>query len=281
MTSECIDSILYHTKDVSYEIILVDNASTDGSKEVFQNKKGIKYLYQTENLGFGKANNKGMEVAQGDYFFLLNSDTLLVNNAIKIFYEYAESHNMKAFYGCWLEDKEGNYIHSGGQIPTIGFLLWNLCKSYIPGRYQGDRSIHYSEKECYTIGYVTGADMFFHRSIYEQTKGFDPNYFMYYEEADWQRTASRHGFNSYVLNTPRIMHLEGGSQQNGNKKMNIKRYERYMGSQYYYIRKDYPAFMYYLYRLANVLLNIPKIFFGRSANWETSMEAIKVLFKNI
>ena len=279
MTSECIDSILYHTKDVSYEIILVDNASTDGSKEVFQNKKGIKYLYQTENLGFGKANNKGMEVAQGDYFFLLNSDTLLVNNAIKIFYEYAESHNMKAFYGCWLEDKEGNYIHSGGQIPTIGFLLWNLCKSYIPGRYQGDRSIHYSEKECYTIGYVTGADMFFHRSIYEQTKGFDPNFFMYYEEADWQRTAAREGINCYVLNTPRIIHLEGGSQQTDNREMNVGRFDRYMKSQYYYVRKNTTYLNYLFYRMINAVLYIPKLVIGKSAGWNTSIKAINVLFK--
>ena len=86
MTKDCIDSVIEKTTDVDYEIILVDNASTDGSKEFFKNYRGITYIYNEKNLGFGAANNTGAKTATGDFLFFLNSDTLFKNNALLIFY---------------------------------------------------------------------------------------------------------------------------------------------------------------------------------------------------
>ena len=73
LTSECIKSIVEKTKGVDYEIILVDNASTDGSKEVFQKDDRITYIYNEINGGFGYGNNRGMEVAKGKYFFSIQT----------------------------------------------------------------------------------------------------------------------------------------------------------------------------------------------------------------
>ena len=99
LTKNCIDSIFQNTKDVKFEVILVDNASTDGSKEFFEQDNRIKYIYSTTNLGFGKANNLGYKEASGKYLFLLNSDTLLLNNAIDLFYVIAEKDTNKNI-GC-------------------------------------------------------------------------------------------------------------------------------------------------------------------------------------
>ena len=82
LTKNCIESIIAKTFGVEYEIILVDNASSDGSQEFFANDARIKFIEAGRNLGFGKANNLGVQQAKGDYIFFLNSDTLLLNNAI-------------------------------------------------------------------------------------------------------------------------------------------------------------------------------------------------------
>ena len=74
MTAECIDSVCQKTFGIDYEIILVDNASSDDSKAFFEKDERVKYIYSQENLGFGRANNLGAGVAQGKYLFLLNSD---------------------------------------------------------------------------------------------------------------------------------------------------------------------------------------------------------------
>ena len=88
----CIDSVLRETKnrDYSFELFVYDNASTDGSKDCFEKRDDIIYLYSHENLGFGRANNLGFSKASGKYLFLLNSDTILNNNAIKLFYDFME-----------------------------------------------------------------------------------------------------------------------------------------------------------------------------------------------
>lgn len=278
MTNDCIDSIIKNTKGIEYEIILIDNSSTDDSKSRFEKDSRIKYVYSYENMGFGRANNVGMMLAKGKYIFLLNSDTVLINNAIKIFFDYAEDHNEKAFYGCWLENKEGKRIHSGDTLPTVKTILGELCKSYIPGRAEGDRMITYSDDECYRIGYITGADLFFHRSVYEETKGFDHNYFMYCEESDWQRRASKQGIFSYILRAPRIIHLNGGSQVEKSSVFNNNKFRRKIRSQNYYIRKEYNRFEYFIYRITYISLYIPKLIFGKSSNRQGRLKAILILF---
>ena len=92
MTAECIDSVFEKTHGIDFEIILVDNASTDGSREHFAGDSRITYIYNDENLGFGRANNAGIERARGRYVFLLNSDTLLIGNAIKTLCDHLDAH---------------------------------------------------------------------------------------------------------------------------------------------------------------------------------------------
>src|SRR5690554_917255 len=83
LTQECINSIYEYTSEISFEVIVVDNASHDESKEFLSKDTRINYLYQTSNLGFGKANNVGLTYATGKYVFFLNSDTYLTCNIIK------------------------------------------------------------------------------------------------------------------------------------------------------------------------------------------------------
>ena len=200
LTSECIDSIVEKTDGISYEIILVDNMSSDCSKDFFENDKRIKkYIYNKKNYGFGVANNIGMQNASGKYFFLLNSDTLLINNAVKSFYDYAESHSNKAIYGCYLVDGEGNYNLSYFDFPA--FTILEFIKSRF---FKKSETIDYSIRKVQAI---TGADLFIPRSIIKQCGGFDANIFLYGEESELQFRMKKEGIDRVVLPMPKIIHL--------------------------------------------------------------------------
>lgn len=215
ITCECIDSIVEKTRGISYEIILVDNASTDGSKDFFERDNRITYIYSEKNGGFGYGNNLGMKIAKGKYFLLLNSDTLLVNNAVKEFFDYAEAHDEKRVYGCYLEHADGSPARSFFYFPAF------TIKEFLKRILGKDRLIEldYTDKE---VQAVTGADMFFHREIFEKTNGFDENVFLYGEEGEWQYRIRKEGHLSCLITAPRITHLEGQSMNESPSKMGIR-----------------------------------------------------------
>ncbi|MDR3048046.1 MAG: glycosyltransferase, partial [Bacteroidales bacterium] len=105
----CLESIYKHTKDISFEIIVSDNGSTDGSIELVKSKfPAVILIANNKNLGFGAANNRGLEIAKGEFVFFLNSDTILLNNAVNIFYTYWQNYRNKnelGALGCNLIDR--------------------------------------------------------------------------------------------------------------------------------------------------------------------------------
>ena len=223
LTSACVQSIIDYTNGLSYEIIVVDNASTDGSKEKFENDTRIRYIYSKENGGFGYGNNLGIAVAKADYFFLLNSDTLLLNNAIEEFFKYAKSHNPKTIYGCYLQGLDGSYRDSFFYFPafTIKAFLTRMIK---PHNYQPDYTNR--EVEC-----ICGADMFIPRQAIEEAGVFDDNIFLYGEEGELQYRMMKKGYKRMLINSPQIVHLEGESSGN------TARYKYGMKSHLYILKK--------------------------------------------
>ena len=92
LIKNCINSIYKHTKDVDFEIIVSDNGSVDGSVEMIKSEfPNVILIENNANLGFGAANNRGLKIAKGKYIFYLNSDTVLLNNAVKYFFDYWEN----------------------------------------------------------------------------------------------------------------------------------------------------------------------------------------------
>ena len=227
LTVDCIDSIITHTHDVEYEIIVVDNDSTDGSKEFLSKDKRIKYIQSGENLGFGRANNLGYEYSSGKYVFLLNSDTILLNNAIKEFYDRMETAPPQiACMGCLLTGKKGERIHSYGKFPTIGN---EIVRRGIPFRKKMPwlstgfdyPNVDYLDEHCFTVEYVTGADLFIRRDVIEKYGLFDKDFFMYYEETEMQHRYKQHGYLSCIIDSPQIIHLEGGGKRSRWKSTSI------------------------------------------------------------
>lgn len=241
LTQNCIDSIFENTNGVSFEVILVDNASTDGSVELFEQEQRIQFIKSEKNLGFGKANNLGYKYAKGKYIFLLNSDTLLLNNAIKMFYDKMESIDGSiGCLGCLLENADHQYTHSYADFPRVSNSLYSLaspyfrllgCKEWILDNPQ----LRANHQSFFQVEYITGADLFIRRSVIEECGLFDPDFFMYYEDPGMQHRYLRKGYKSYIIDTPKIIHLQGSSMKPNKRKSLI-----YFDSQLKYLRKTQP-----------------------------------------
>ena len=260
MTKACIDSIFEKTKGIEFEVILVDNDSHDGSQEVFANDRRITFVEAGGNIGFGRANNMGLTKATGEYIFFLNTDTLLVNNAVKLFYDFCESSKDKKIggVGCLLQNADGQRIHSFAPFPTLGrelrdFFIAPIYKKFRWAYHRYDTTRDDTKKDWFYVDYATGADLFVSRKVIDEYGGFDPDFFMYFEETEMQHRWSRAGYPSTIIKTPNIIHLEGGSVKIGQLKFNHRQFLFGLRSKNLYFKKTQGLISYILYRIINVL----------------------------
>lgn len=283
LTLQCIDSIYEKTNDVSFEIIVVDNKSTDGSQELLSHDKRIVFVEAGENLGFGKANNLGLRQAQGKYIFFLNSDTLLLNNAVKEFFIFAESQtkNIGAI-GCLLTDKLGRVIHSFSEFPSINWVFKSVVVAhffqlFFKKKYQlYDKADSDITLPVFQVDYVTGADLFVRRTVIDKYGAFDPDFFMYYEESEMQYRWSKNGYLSYIIKTPQIIHFEGGSQKK-NTDFNVDKFIRSFNSEKSYFKKTKSRCCYFLYRLSALIYIF--VFIKNKLSFKNMCIAVNVLFR--
>ena len=253
ITENCIASIITQTKDVEYEIILVDNASTDGSKEYFEKRNGIHYIYSNENLGFGRANNLGAKSASGEFLFLLNSDTLLIENSIQKIYDFYSKNEKElkiGALGCLLVDENLVVNGYGDRFPSCKEEISNYL-SRVPllnffYKKNAKNKTDYLSNEYFEIDYVIGADIFIRKEKFTEIKGFDEDFFMYYEESDLQkRIKSILNLKNYVYTKTRIIHLEDASGKNIKKYTNKKRIIVHKSKNLYLKKNDYKNFRKY------------------------------------
>lgn len=262
LTKQCIDSIFKYTKDITFEVIVFDNASSDETRGVLSKDSRIKYVYSDENLGFGRANNEAYRLSKGRYVFLLNSDTYLLNNAIKIFSDTMSLADKNiACMGAMLTNQSGEGVFSFGNFLSFKFFFVENILDKIFGRrvVLPDNGI---------VPVVVGADLFIRRDIIEQYGFFDPRFFMYHEENDLQRRYKNAGFHSKIISGPQIVHLVGKSSSVGNF-LSIK-------GGFVYMKKWYPH-SYILFRVLFAITRLYKLFLPKLTMKERC-KLLRVLF---
>lgn len=203
---DCLDSIYAKTYGIDFEIIVVDN---DSSKEplMLKEDKRIKYIRSEINLGFGNANNLGAKYARGVYLFCLNPDTLLVNNAIKILYNFISTRNDVG--AC------GPNLYKDDLTPNISFsvLPTGIYQEFIDSRSitKKHNMTFNNTDECMDVNFSSGAALMIRRSLFDEIGGFGKDFFMYYEDNDICRKIKGGGYRIVNIPQSRVIHLDGKS----------------------------------------------------------------------
>lgn len=219
LTSACIASVLEKTEGLVYEIILVDNASTECDAEEFKRLyPRIKLIKSPTNTGFAGGNNLGLAEAEGKYILLLNSDTELLNNALYFAWRIMEAEPAIGVLSGQLQYPDGRLQHPAGHYPSIGLELAQLFRvfKFLPSAmrrrwYLSDQWNHHLDTDA---DWVWGAFFMTRRYVLDQLPGkqLPADFFMYGEDMQWCRAIQNLGYRIHYNSGPKCVHHIGGSE---------------------------------------------------------------------
>lgn len=212
----CLGSVLA-SRGVTLEVIVVDNASSDGSAEMVRRDfPQVRLVANSENRGFPAANNQGITLSRGRYVLLLNPDTEVINDALATMVAFADGERDVGVVGPQLLNPDGTVQSSRRRFPTLttAFFESTWLQPYAPRRllqryYVLDRP----DDEVQDVDWVTGAALMARREAIDEAGLLDEGFFMYSEELDWCRRFRDAGWRVVYLPTARIIHHVGKSSE--------------------------------------------------------------------
>ena len=229
-TKQCIESIIKFHPQFNFEIIVIDDASTDDTgtivNELIIEKPGLKYFQNQSNLGFANSCNLGVSKAQGDVLIFLNNDTISFNNWIEIGLKTLNQSEDIGIVGAKL-------LYEDSTIQHAGIVFERRKKYYLPlwpnHIYRGEKSDHSLANELREYDAVTGACLFIKKDLFVSVEGFDEKYGMYFEDIDLCFKVK--SLNKKIVYQPEcsMIHLEGKSTstQESIDELNIKASKRF------------------------------------------------------
>lgn len=232
---DCVDSLYRHTLRINFEVLVVDNASIDGSAQAIKQQfPQITLIQNSSNLGFSAANNLGIRQSRGRYIVLLNSDTILIENCFNKIIQYLDAHPEYSITTPQVIDKDNRICSMRLWEDTPKDAFWRILGKYdVAGEFPKMGVIE--PKEVETIG---GSCFVIRRSLFDAIGLLDEGYFLYNEEDDFCRRARRQGFKICYYPETSIKHLHGKSthQPEIREKVIIETYK----SNLRFFRKHYP-----------------------------------------
>lgn len=207
--------------DAPLELIVVDNASTDGSVALLRSEfPAIHLLVNEKNLGFAVANNQGLRASVAPFVLLLNNDTVPDPVAVRELVAFLQGRPSAAIAGPTLINVDGTPQDSCGPGPNLATEL--LGKSMLHRLLPGRRS--WAPTETRRVDWVTGAAMMIRRSVIDQLGGLDEQMFMFYEDLDLCARAREAGHEVWFVATPPIVHVGGATRRNVETKSLVDSY---------------------------------------------------------
>ena len=222
---QCLDSVRGH------ELVVVDHGSTDGTLDFVREHHPGARIVEQENKGMGGGNNAGMRVAEGRYFFLLNSDAWVVGDGLEQLVAFADANPDTAVVGPRLRNTDGSLQRSVRGDPT----LWRLATEYLFIRKLAPRTNAlnplyvggFDHDREYQADWLYGPALLVRREATEQVGLFDEDFFMFSEEADWMRRFRAAGWKVRFFPGAEVVHVGGASHGGRMYVENLRSHVRY------------------------------------------------------
>ena len=230
LLNECLRSAIDSTHKIEFEVIVIDNGSTDGSVQmVKENFPSAKVIENSQNLGFTKANNLGLKIAVGRYIVLLNNDTKVQGGAFNKLIDFMDKNIRAGACGPKLLNDDGSPQRQGG---LLGTRFWA------------------SEKPAET-SFITGACLLVRKEVLKNVGLLDENLYFYNDDLDWCKRIRGAGWKIFFVPQARVIHYGGYSTRSSfNKKMFV---EGFRGG-LYFSRKHYGLLIHSIHRLLLALI---------------------------
>lgn len=232
----CLLSVQKYLEGVDYEVIVIDNASTDSSwGDLIPEFPKVHFIASETNDGFSKANNKAIETAKGGYVLLLNPDTEIEGFYMNEILNFADSQENFGCLGVRMHDANGVFLpESKRSVPdmfnSFEKLFTNFKKNNSKSYYRCD----IDEDVIAEVEVMTGAFLLVKKEVYEKIGGLDESYFMYGEDIDLCYTLLRNGFKNFYYGKVSILHHKGESTVKDEVYL-----ERFYGAMQIFINKYY------------------------------------------
>jgi N-acetylglucosaminyl-diphospho-decaprenol L-rhamnosyltransferase len=221
----CLNSVYDNTPDLSLEVIVVDSASSDNTVAMVTEKfPQVQMLAQSENVGFTRGNNIGLDVATGKYLFLLNPDTVILGDTIRQMMMYLDNHAQMGIVGPHTLNSDMTHQSTRRRFPTVGtaFFESTWLEGIAP---RGLLNRYYvrdvADDAVADVDWVQGSALMARREVYEQIGGLDVGYIMFWEELDWCKRAKLAGWGVGYLGTSTIIHHGGKSTDQAGARKHI------------------------------------------------------------
>lgn len=213
----CVRSLEKAMEGIESEIIVVDNASTDGVVQAFAHQfPTIEVIRLEQNCGFGAANNVGIARASGEFILLLNPDTIVQENTLFVMLEFMRGHQEAAFAGCRIILPNGTLdpvSKRGFPSPWSSFCrVFGLSRIFPNSRLFGGYNLTFIPDDVVSsVEALAGCFMFCRAAVLRQLGGFDTEFFLYGEDLDLCLRARKEGWRIYYVPQTSILHLKGES----------------------------------------------------------------------
>ncbi len=222
LTKQALTAVFTETHGFEYEVIVIDNNSKDTSVQMIKREfPQVVLIENTENVGFGKANNQGMKKAKGEFILLLNSDTIVLDHAIEKLVAYLDTHPDVMMVGPKLLNGDGTFQHACRRnLPNpknAFFHLFGFVKMFKQSKHVTSYK-RFSDNPDITepVEAISGAAMMFRKEVFETIGGFDEKFFFYGEDLDLCKRIHNKNWKIMYVHNAKIIHF-GGSSSNKRK----------------------------------------------------------------